>query len=86
MFEFLTADLGGLAKFAQVLAVVFLFFLFLRGLNVGKQCMYISLQLGLMLTDGFAPHEGVAIGIRLYFCTIYKVMLQGNVFFVRQKL
>ncbi|MNW56023.1 hypothetical protein D3C74_337210 [compost metagenome] len=86
MFKFLTVDLGGLAKFAQILAAVFLFFLFLYSLNVGKQCMYLFLQLGFMLTNGFTPHEGIAIRICLYFCAIYKIMLEGDVFLVRQKL
>ncbi|MNE94730.1 hypothetical protein D3C80_1927290 [compost metagenome] len=48
--------------------------------------MYLFLQLGLMFTNGFAPYEGIAIGVGLDLGSVHKVMLQRNVFFVSQKL
>lgn len=84
--EFLAAHLGGLAKFTQILATVFMFFLFLCGLNALKQSMYLFLEFGLMLTNRFAAHEGITIRVGLYLGTVHKKMLKRDVLFIGQEL
>lgn len=65
LFEFPSAHLGGLAKFVQVLATVFLFFRFFCGLNALIQSLYLFLEFGFMLINRFALHEGVTIRVGL---------------------
>lgn len=86
LVQFLAAPLRRLPEFKKVVSVMFVFFLVFCRFNGREQGMYLILQFRFVFADRFAPHKGVAIGIRLDLSAVNKLVLQRYILFVRQKL